>query len=82
MISSLRSLKIFLFLFWVLLINDCSTSDHSGEAKDTMKNAAHQEELSEWRSPLRKLETQYRLKPDELVLIVEVTQQKLYVVKE
>ena len=47
-----------------------------------MENAAPQEELSEWRSPLRKLVTQYRLKPDELVLIVEVTQQKLYVVKE
>jgi len=47
-----------------------------------MKNAAPQEELSEWRSPLRKLVTQYRLKPDELVLIVEVTQQKLYAVKD
>ena len=47
-----------------------------------MKNAAPQEELSEWRSPLRKLVTQYRLKPDELVLIVEVTRQKLYVIQD
>lgn len=47
-----------------------------------MKNAAPQEELSEWRSPLRKLVTQYRLKPNDLVLIVEVSQQELYVVKD
>ena len=56
--------------------------DHDREAEDKMKNAPPQEELSEWKSPLRKLVTQYRLKPDELVLIVEVSQQELYVVEE
>jgi len=46
-----------------------------------MKNAAPQEELLEYRSSLKKLSTQFGLKAGEFMFIVDISQQRLYLVK-
>jgi len=78
----IRSSAIVLFLLCLLLIMNPSTLDRKGKMENVTNTSQPQKGLVECKKPLEKLRRRFGLQTGETALIVKVSEQELYLIKD
>jgi lipoprotein-anchoring transpeptidase ErfK/SrfK len=82
MTTLIRSSAIVLFLLCLLLIMNPSTLDREGKMENVTNTSQPQKGLVECKKPLEKLRRRFGLQTGEAALIVKVSEQELYLIKD